>query len=110
MNRVARDPIPEFLQALHSKSKVIVKFHSTQDGGPVRRTCAPLDFGPSRRTKDPSPRYHFWDFTSDEKPHALSLGPRQILSIEILDLHFDPATIITWRPAWHIQRDWGPFS
>jgi hypothetical protein len=110
MTSLPRHPIDAFMEALHAKKRVRVKFYSAEDSTYVARTCAPMDYGRSRRAKDPTPRYHFWDFTSDERPHTLSLRPEQLLSIEILESQFDPATFVTWRPAWIVPRDWGPYS
>jgi len=110
MTGATRHPVPEFLQALHAKRKILVRFFSAEDATYIARTCAPLDYGPIRRSKDVTPRYHFWDFTSDEKPHALSLKPDQLHSIEILKSDFDPASFVTWKPAWSVARQWGPYS
>ncbi len=54
-----------FLEALHTKKRVRVKFYSKEDASVIDRVCAPMDIGPSTRAKDKSNRFHFWDFTSD---------------------------------------------
>jgi len=72
-----------------------------------------MDFGPSRRAKDKSDRYHFWDYESDVRNHALSLLPAQILQIESVEESFDPAEFVTWnvmQSPWFLQRNWGAFS
>ncbi|MGH2912463.1 MAG: hypothetical protein ACRDJ3_08305 [Solirubrobacteraceae bacterium] len=73
-----------------------------------------MDYGPSRRTKDQSDRYHFWDYDSDSPGgrHTLSLLPVQVISIDKTGERFDPAEFVTWGPPydWFYPRDWGDFS
>lgn len=107
------DNLNKFIQAIKDKNKVKLKFRSKEDNGVLVRTCAPMDYGPSRRAYDKSDRYHFWDYDSDTKRHALSLPPSQVLEIEVLDEKFDPADFIDWdvkNSPWFIQRDWGIYS
>ena len=99
-----------FLDALHKKRKVLVRFYSIEDGAVLSRVCAPMDYGPSRRSKDPSDRFHLWDFSSDIKAHTLSLKLDQIVSIELLPDTFDPSLFVTWKPNWIVPRDWGHYS
>jgi hypothetical protein len=102
-----------FVDGLHGTRKVLLTFFSKEDGGHLVRTCAPMDFGPSRRAKDGLDRYHFWDYDSDKKPHALSLLPEQVVRIELLEERFDPAEFVTWdlgRSPWFLSRDWGRFG
>jgi hypothetical protein len=99
-----------FIAAIHSKNKVSATFFSKEDGHTLVRRCAPMDFGPSRRAKDKSDRFHMWDYDSDEGRHTLSLLPNQLVSIEVLTESFDPGEFVTWPPNWFIKRDWGPFS
>jgi len=102
-----------FIAAIHAKEKVFLRFFSKEDGTTLDRTCAPMDFGPSRRAKDQSDRYHFWDYDSDTGRHTLSLPPGQIVSIEPAGDTFDPAEFISWSTSespWLVQRDWGQFS
>lgn len=99
-----------FLEALHSKKKVQVRFFSKEDNRPILRICAPMDYGPSRRSKDKSDRFHFWDFTSDTKSHTLSLPPIQIIGIEISSESFNPSEFVKWKPKWFVKRDWGDYS
>ena len=104
----------DFLDALHALKRVELKFYSKEDGEVLTRTCAPMDYGPSRRAKDKSNRYHFWDYDSDSGTrHTLSLLPDQIVSIEKLDADFAPASFVTWNlvtSPWFVTRDWGAFS
>ena len=100
----------KFIGAIHSKNKVRLTFYSKQDGGLLVRTCAPMDYGPSRRATDQSDRFHFWDYGSDTKKHTLSLSPSQVTSIELLGETFDPADFVTWAPNWTVARDWGTYS
>ena len=101
------------LAALHSRTRIRLCFFSKEDGHVLQRTCAPMDFGPSRRAKDQSDRYHFWDYDSDTARHVLSLLPVQIQSMTVLEESFDPAEFITWdvkSSPWFLTRDWGLFS
>jgi hypothetical protein len=99
-----------FVESLASKHRVRLTFFSKEDRTHLVRTCAPMDFGPSRRAKDGFDRYHFWDFDSDSGSHVLSLLPNQIVQIAQLEDTFDPAGFVTWTPAWFLPRDWGQFS
>lgn len=102
-----------FIQAIHAQNKVQLVFYSKEDGQSLVRTCAPMDFGPSRRAKDKSDRYHFWDYDSDTQRHTLSLLPHQIISISVLADTFDPSEFITWNTtvsSWFVRRDWGRYS
>jgi len=102
-----------FVKAIHEKAKVRVTFFSKEDSGHLVRTCAPMDYGPSRRAKNKDDRFHVWDYDSDSGSHVLSLPVEQIKNIEILDETFNPAEFVTWpknRIKWFIARDWGDFS
>ena len=100
----------KFIQAIHEKRKLKVTFFSKEDGTTLVRTCAPMDYGPSRRARRKNDRYHFWDYDSDTRRHTLSLNPEQVLEVEMLDEHFEPSEFVTWKPNWFIQRDWGEYS
>jgi hypothetical protein len=104
-----------FTSGITACKKVFLTFLSKEDSGlSVIRTCAPMDYGPSRRTTDRSARYHLWDYDSDGSrgPHTLSLLPEQVVSIEDTDDHFRPVEFITWPPPyrWFYARNWGEFS
>jgi hypothetical protein len=100
----------QFIAAIHSKNKLRLTFFSKEDGGDLIRTCAPMDYGPSRRTRNLDDRFHFWDYDSDTGRHTLSLLPPQVVSIILLDDLFEPAEFVTWRPEWIVARDWGAYS
>lgn len=103
----------EFIKAIHSKNKVRLTFFSKEDGATLVRTCAPMDFGPSRRAHDKSDRFHLWDYDSDTKSHSLSLLPGQVVSIEVLPATFEPSEFVTWSTAtspWFVPRNWGAHS
>jgi hypothetical protein len=100
----------EFIQALISRHKLDVVFYSKRDAVELSAVCAPLDYGPSRHAHDKTPRYHFWDYTSDEEAHQLSLPSEQILAIAPTYEPFDPGEFIYWPTNWHCPRDWGAFS
>jgi len=102
-----------FIEAIHSKNKIRLTCFSKEDGHNLVRTCAPMDFGPSRRAKDQSNRYHFWDYDSDTSKHTLSLLPEQVISIEVLPATFEPSEFVTWNTTaspWFVSRNWGIYS
>lgn len=102
-----------FLEALQAKRRVTLGFYSKEDASVLTRSCAPMDFGPSRRAKNKDDRYHFWDYDSDTGRHTLSLVPDQVQSIQASDEEFSPAEFVTWSVAqspWFVQRDWGEYS
>jgi len=99
-----------FINAIHSKSKVKVTFFSREDGRNLIHQCAPMDFGPSRELRNKADRFHLWDFESDKKSPILGLLIGQIVSIEVQDENFEPCEFITWPPNWFIERDWGTYS
>ena len=100
----------KFIAAIHSKNKLRLSFYSKEDHQQLVRICAPMDYGPSRRTQDRNDRFHFWDYESDTKQHTLSILPAQVISIETLPDNFDPAEFVTWQTQWLIPRDWGTCS
>jgi hypothetical protein len=105
--------INTFISAIHSKNKLRVTFYSKEDKSTLVRTCAPMDYGPSRRAHDKSDRLHMWDYDSDTQRHTLSLLPEQIISIEPLGEQYDPKEFVTWNTAaspWFVSRDWGQYS
>ncbi len=102
-----------FIQAIHDKKKIQLTFFSKEDGSLLIRTCAPMDFGPSRRSKDQSNRFHFWDYDSDSSMHTLSLLPNQVKNMQVLQESFSPSEFITWSTIsspWFVNRDWGTYS
>jgi len=102
-----------FLATLHEKRIVILRFYSKEDKSSIIRACAPMDFGPSRRAKEQSNRYHFWDYDSDTGRHPLSLLPEQVIEIQDAYNSFDPAEFVTWNiltSPWFLERNWGKFS
>ena len=102
-----------FLSALYALHKVQLTFFSKEDGTHLIRSCAPMDYGPSRRAKNSVPRYHFWDYDSDKKYHPLSIPPEQIIRIIGTEDIFSPAEFVTWNlttSPWFITRDWAEFS
>lgn len=100
-----------FLEGLHGLLKVDLTFWSKEDGHLLRRRCAPMDFGPSRRAHNPADRYHLWDYESDSHQHTLSLLPEQVDALELSVERFSPAEFVTWAPIiWFVPRNWGTFS
>lgn len=103
----------DFIRAIRNKQKVKLMFYSKEDDCYLSRTCAPMDYGPSRRAKVKNDRFHLWDYDSDTQRHTLSLSEDQISTMEILADTFDPDEFITWdtkSSPWFIPRDWGMYS
>jgi hypothetical protein len=99
-----------FIGAIHAKKKIRVTFYSKEDTATIQRTCAPMDYGPSRRAHEKNDRFHFWDYDSDKERHVLSLNPEQLTDMRVLDEDFEPSEFVTWRTPWLIPRDWGAYS
>lgn len=99
-----------FVEAVHNRSVVELQF-VTKDGERRTRRCAPMDYGPRRRSADQSDCYHLWDYDGN---HPLVIAPEQLISLAPLDEEpFDPAAFVTWKLAqapWHLERDWDRFS
>lgn len=100
---------PDFLQAINEKLLVTIVFRS-KEKGTIQRNCVPFDFGPSKRAKDQSDRYHFFDLDSPDGNHTLSILPEQLISLKLTTEVFDPADYVKWTPNWIVARDWGRFS
>ncbi len=102
-----------FLEAIASRNRLSVRFFHRKQQRELVRVCAPLDFGPLRGAVDRSEFYQLWDLEGRRKPLNLAIAPADVLAMERLEETFDPAAIITWafKPgAWHVAREWGPFS
>ena len=112
-----------FIRCIHEKRKVRLTFYAKElrwlppadrpsHGVSVVRTCAPMDFGPSRQSKNgPWDRYHLWDYDSPSgRPHTLSILPDEAEGIEALNESFDPGEFVAWDTSWFVERDWGPYS
>lgn len=100
----------DFIKAIKNKQKIRITFYSQEDMGNIIRVCAPMDFGPSRKSLDNTDKYHMWDYESDQGPHTLSLPQEQVKNIEVLSENFDPTEFVKWEPNWFISRDWGDLS
>jgi hypothetical protein len=96
-----------FIEAIHAKKKVCVRFYSKADSGVLDRVCAPMDYGQGGEIQDELNRYWFWDYGSNTGSHVLSLVPQQILDLQVLGEVFDPAQLDVRPPQWSIPRDWG---
>jgi hypothetical protein len=99
-----------FIEAIHAKRKVCVRFYSNADSGVQDRVCAPMDYGPEGELKDGMNRYWLWDYTRTTGSHTLVLRPQQILELQVLGEEFDPADLNVRPPQWSISRDWGSRS
>jgi len=101
------------LAAIESCREIQLTWYSKDDGGAKQtRRCAPMDYAVSRKYKDGMIRYHFWDFESDTGiNHTISLRADQILTVDILDSNFDPASFVAWdtsKSRWTVPRSsWG---
>lgn len=96
----------QFIDAIHTKRKVCVRFYSNADNGVLDRVCAPMDYGPAGEVEDGLNRYWLWDYKNDTS-HTLNLLPQQIVEFQMLGDVFDPAQLNVRPPRWSIPRDWG---
>ena len=100
----------QFIEAIHTKKKVNVRFYSKADSGVVDLVCAPMDYGAVGEVQDGVNRYLLWDYSSNNGSHRLIFLPDQILDLSVLGTVFDPAEFDAPPPAWAIPRSWGPPS
>lgn len=96
----------QFIEAIHTKHKVCVRFYSLADSGVVDRVCAPLDYGRGEEFESRQNRYWLWNYTSNE-PRVLSFTPDQLLDVRVLGEPFDSAPLNVDPGHWCIPRDWG---
>jgi len=95
-----------FIEAIHEKKKVCVRFYSKADSGVLDRVCAPMDYGPGEEIADGVNRYWLWDYASDTGSHTLGLVPQQILDLQVLGAVFDPVEFSVRPSRWFVPRDW----
>ncbi|APZ46451.1 hypothetical protein BW723_09145 [Polaribacter reichenbachii] len=98
-----------FIRSINEKLIIKLTFNSIEKGI-LTRNCIPFDFGPSRRFRDKSQRYHFLVLDGASGRHNLSILPIQIVKIELTEKHFSPSDFIKWKPNWFIKRNWGVYS
>jgi hypothetical protein len=98
---------PRFIEAIHGKKKVWVRFYSAADHGVLERVCAPMDYGPGSEIPDGLNRYWLWDYTSNAGSQTLGLVPEQIVDLQVLGEVFDPAQFAARPSPWSIPRNWG---
>jgi len=98
-----------FQKAIDDTLVVELRFKSSK-GRVLTKTCIPFDYGPSRRCKNDSNRYHFLVLHGPKGRHPLSILPRQVIHLKLTDEHFNPAKFIHWSPRWFLKRDWGDHS
>jgi hypothetical protein len=96
-----------FTKSINDKLIVNLTFR-TLKGSIEKRRCVPYYFGPNTRTnsKDKSQRYHFLVLKGPEKSHPLILLPKQVLKIELTEVHFNPMSYIKWKPKWFAKTLW----
>jgi hypothetical protein len=99
-----------FIEAIHEKKKVSVRFFSQPDGGLLDRICAPMDYGPEGGIDGGPNRYWLWDYASNTGSHTLSLVAEQIKDMRVLGEAFDPAHLEVRPPQWSITREWAARS
>jgi hypothetical protein len=97
-----------FMDALEAKETVLVTFWSKSSNEIKTRCCAPIDFGPWKHCRWNDNRYHMWDFDSEEGPHPLVKGAKQIVSIVRHGIPFNPRMFVKRgeTPAWSTPRNW----
>jgi hypothetical protein len=83
----------QFIEGIKDKKKVRVRYYSLADGSVLDRICAPMSYGPGGEIHDGLNRYWFWDCTSDMGTHALGLGPKRIVDLQVLGELFDPTEL-----------------
>jgi hypothetical protein len=99
-----------FIEAIHDKKKVCVRFYSTADSGLLDHVCAPMDYGPGGEVADGLNRYWLWDYANDTGSRVRYLTSEQVIDLQVLGEVFDPAQLDIRPPQWAIVRDWNPPS
>ena len=99
----------DFVSAIGGTNLIELTFASSSKGI-ITRICAPMDFGPWKRSSSGEIRYHFIDLNSSAGEHPLSIKADRILKLTVLNQKFKPENIVHWVPEWHIARDWGIYS
>ena len=94
-----------FIDAIHTKKKLRIRFYSADDGCYIERVYAT-----GKRIHDGIPRYWVWDFESDKANHTLPLRAERIESMDDVGESFDPASFVSWPTNWTTARDWGKYS
>jgi hypothetical protein len=97
----------QFIEAIHEKKKVSVRFYSKADSGVLDRVCAPMDYGPGGDIPDGLNRYWLWDYASNTASQTLGLVPQQIVDLQVLGEVFEPAGFGARPSPWSIPREWG---
>ena len=97
----------QFVEAIHAKKQVCVRFYSIADSGVIDLVCAPMDYGAAGHVQDGVNRYQLWDYSSNNGSHRLVLLPEQILDLRVLGTVFDPAEFGVPPRVWAIPRSWG---
>jgi hypothetical protein len=96
----------QFIAAIQEKKKVSLRLCSKADSGVIDLICAPLDYGLVGEVQDGVNRYSFWDYTSNNGSHQLTLRPEQVLGLSVLGLLFNPAEFGVPTAPWSVPRDW----
>jgi hypothetical protein len=96
----------QYLEAIHAKKKVCVRFFSKADNGLLDRVCAPMDYGPGGEIQDGLNRYWLWDYAGNAGTQILGLVPQQVVDMRVLGERFDPAEFGVRPSPWSIPRDW----
>ncbi len=97
----------EFIGAITDKKMIHVRFHSERDQETVDQVCAPLDYGPETENPVVSNRYWIWDtWDDDTASRPIGLLKSQILSVNVLEQTFNPASFGTVFRDWSVPRTW----
>lgn len=97
---------PQFIEAIHQKNKVRLRYYSKADSGVLDRVCAPMDYGPGGEIQDGLNRYWLWDYGRNTGDPALGLLPQQIVDLRVLGETFDPADFGARTTPWSVPREW----
>ena len=99
-----------FIDAIHEKKKVCVRYYSKPDRGVLDRVCAPIDYGPGHENHDGLNRYWLWNFAGNPETQLLGLTAPEIVNVQVLGDVFDPAQVVPGSWPWSIPRDWAGTS
>lgn len=101
----------KFTKAIHDKVKLRITYQADKYKSKITRLCAPMDIKQKEKDSSKAVKYHFWDYEGREGSHTTSKLLKDIYSVEVTSIRFNPSDFVTWdKTNWGISRDWGKFS
>lgn len=109
----------KFVNAIHEKRILVIKYYSQKDKTFVVRKCAPFDFWPKRKWEkkywcdvyidNSEKKYLFWDLDGSGWWHIVWKSINEVSNIDLTDENFVPEDFIdidSVKCPWFIDRQW----